>query len=51
LCFDLLEDPLTLELDKKIRKVDNDNKRLTAELADLYERYQSLSSGIHLFLI
>jgi hypothetical protein len=39
------KDPITMELDQKIRKVDLDNRRLTAELADLQEKYQSLSSG------
>lgn len=41
-------DPLTIELDKKIRRVDYDNRRLTAELADLQERYQTLHSAVSL---
>lgn len=37
-----------MELDKKIRKVDTENRRLNAELQDLQERYQTLSSGTSL---
>lgn len=38
-------DPVTLELDSKIRKVDMENKRLQAELELLQEKYETLSNS------
>jgi hypothetical protein len=43
--FEKLQDPVTLELDNKIRKVDMENKRLQAELELLQEKYETLSNG------
>ena len=41
----MLLDPLAIDLDNKIRKVDLDNKRLQAELELLQDKYKNLNNG------
>jgi len=42
----LIIDPVTSNLDNKIRKIDLDNKRLQLELELLQDKYQNLNNGI-----
>jgi hypothetical protein len=43
-------DPVTFELDNKIRKVDLENRRLQAELELLQEKYETLSNGLFILI-
>jgi hypothetical protein len=42
-------DPVTSNLDNKIKKIDLDNKRLQLELELLQDKYQNLNNGIFCF--